>query len=976
MYSKYLVVYGIIIQSLILNVTYCLRLDKTGWRTINVNVEKFPQTTTTTTRPTTIIYPYESLINHNYRATKNQITARTNTDNNLKQKEFENDNNNKNIINKKLVQWDDDDINNFNLSNDNLLKIPRRNENIENNLKNVNKFLENRLISDKGFILKNTDRRRNNFNRLIYHGQIKQNNNVKLIDGIKLVINTHEAVPINRRSSSNKISSYNNAKFINNNLLVGWAPDNEQYVTNNEDKLPSNVSISFTNNVDNKKISIKKKNSNYGNKVESDELAKYSLISSSSSDWKPITVSQAQRQRRSRQQQSSKSKMQKLDEEEIERQQFKESSLSSNKDNKSLEIPTIDNKWKPINITTISKVKTDDDEKSKRINKDDSIKKSSFSKLNKEIVDDAAPKENIVYGKKLINNQRGHHHLTINEPFDEDDGILKARIYNKSDLLKNHQPEEYLNDDEYLTNISHQFDKRSQSIEVNYKPASEKNSTIIVDNNKIDNKWVPLDRTTSKNDDLDTQERITITTTSTTESTPITSLPGNSSANNGTNSSIVEPAAHRSASDLNYIYSSQPQQQQEVFRQPTTSGGSYYSNYLIQQQPQQSVIEQPQQPATLIDQPAIIDTTSGQVPEMIADRVPDSAPISTLTGSDSSYSMPQTSPSFQPAQAPPIRVPLAYTNSYPTDNHYYQQQQQQQAQPIRVPPQPIVSQQQHSAYNYNSNQQQSVQTTSAPQVVRQEHHYHYYNQQAQQPQRSINNNILQQDRSVQQQQQPVQSVIREVQPVFISQPIIQQQTSTTTTTPAPQIIREIIKEVPVQSIQMPTRFIMQTPAPPIALPASVMFQFQRDQSLPIDGTAGLMQTYAASLASPAQRVIRQISNSIPSVAVRIPPVVVPPIRLPTTIQQAFQLPVRLASSSNNQQQSITRQTASFVIPPMPKKTTTYLTETQAMPTHTTIMHTTQFTPATRTTVYTTDHQQPSTNQAIVGSSSGAYSSRK
>lgn len=376
-----------------------------------------------------------------------------------------------------------------------------------------------------------------------------------------------------------------------------------------------------------------------------------------------------------------------------------------------------------------------------------------------------------------------------------------------------------------------------------------------------------------------------------TEMTTTTTMSPTTTTNVLLNSS--EPA-QRSASDLNYIYSQamQSSQSSESSRQPYAAG-SYYSSYLTPPvtQPQQ-VVEQPQQPA-------IVDTTSGQAPEMIADRQPE-VPQTALVD----YSSQAMSSLIQQ----PVRTPT-YA-SYDIGSNYA---------PPRAQPQPQSTRQ------------------PQPQIVRQEHHYHYYNSQS--PQRQQTSQEVPSDRSQTSQIASQQPIIREIQPLLISQPIVQQQ-PTSSTTQAPQIIREIIKEVPVASTfqQIPIPIPRIIAPPPIAIPLS-------------PASRELDPIY--SFGNPTQRIIRQISGSVPTVSFRAAATVpvVPQIRLPVP---TIQLPVRLAPSNNLA--PITRQTGSFLIPPIPKKTTTYLTETQAMPTHTTIMHTTQFTPATRTTVFTTDHQ--------------------
>ena len=392
-------------------------------------------------------------------------------------------------------------------------------------------------------------------------------------------------------------------------------------------------------------------------------------------------------------------------------------------------------------------------------------------------------------------------------------------------------------------------------------------------------KWTPLETTTGSS-------ALDLMPSSTAQ--PMTTTSPSVAAANET--------AQRSASDLNYIYSSQPLVQSTA-NVPQASG-SYYSNYVMPP----SVVGQPE--GSL--QP-LVDTSSGQTPEMVAERVPEAPPVA--GGGD--YSVPPSVASFQPVQPPPGRVPVSsyYGNS---GYDYYAPQSSLQGQPQRQ--------------SFQQPQAQPARSQApAQQVVRQEHHYHYYNQPATgSPDRQIASSQPQ----FFQQPPAQQTVIRELQPIMISQPAIIQQASTT---PTPQIIREIVKELPVQPIQM-QRIILPQPIP-IPIPTSPV---RENFESPLGAYA------------PAQRIIRQLSSSMPQVAVKMPSI--SPLRL---AMPSLQLPLRIGVSNPA---PVTRQTGSFVIPPMPKKTTTFLTETQAMPSHTTIMQTTQFTPATRTTVYTTDHQ--------------------
>lgn len=143
-------------------------------------------------------------------------------------------------------------------------------------------------------------------------------------------------------------------------------------------------------------------------------------------------------------------------------------------------------------------------------------------------------------------------------------------------------------------------------------------------------------------------------------------------------------------------------------------------------------------------------------------------------------------------------------------------------------------------------------------------------------------------------------------------------------------IGDVVKEVHV-SAHVP-RAIVPAPPIPVAL-----------ESMSSSETGQRQQTVARGL---HERLLEQISKKLPHVGLRMTQIRVP---IPT---------IRLPSSSASM--APTRQTASVLVPALPQTTTTYLTETQELPRHTTIMRTTQFTPATRTTVYTTDHQTGAT----------------
>lgn len=209
--------------------------------------------------------------------------------------------------------------------------------------------------------------------------------------------------------------------------------------------------------------------------------------------------------------------------------------------------------------------------------------------------------------------------------------------------------------------------------------------------------------------------------------------------------------------------------------------------------------------------------------------------------------------------------------------------------------------------------------------------------------------------------------------MVLSQPIIQQAapapapSSTTTTTPAPQIIREIVREVPsfANIPQLQRLIVPQVPPIPLPiLPPPPIPLIQRDAPAALD-TSGLVSLSTGY--APAQRIMRHITNSIPSVSIRVPQFRLSQSATPSSVSLPIRavpvLPVRGLVP-------VTRHAGSYVIPSLPKQTTTYLTETQAMPSHTTILQTTQFTPASRTTVYTTDHQPPP--QTLAAPTSAGY----
>lgn len=327
------------------------------------------------------------------------------------------------------------------------------------------------------------------------------------------------------------------------------------------------------------------------------------------------------------------------------------------------------------------------------------------------------------------------------------------------------------------------------------------------------------------------------------------------------NASQSDPA-QKSASDLSYVYSSQA-----TMMQPTDVGGwtSAASQQMIDARSSSPgyAYSYQQQPAP--QSQATVDQQGGSIVDSTSGALPEMIGDKGLNPSGIDWA------------SQPTRATQEISGYY--DNYSYDYSQPRAQLPAR-------------------------QTVSP---MRQENHYHHYYLQQQPPQQA--------DRQAR----------REIQPLVISQPIIQQVPSQA---PQTQIIREVIKEVPVQSppvpVPMPIRFLVAVPAPKVNREIDYSHSAGRDAGYATSSQRAIPGPVASQIAQPVRMQL-------------------PPLRL--------------------QQAPVTRQTASYVIPPMPKKTTTYLTETQAVPTHTTIMHTTQFTPATKTTIFTTDHQPIATPPA-------------
>lgn len=698
------------------------------------------------------------------------------------------------------------------------------------------------------------------FSKLIYHGHVDEKDAVKDIEGgLRLRINTYKPVTINRRSFpmvGKSLTESGTGEWRSARDLGHQAEDRRLSTdTRSGAQEEPNVADSLRSTLSSRERRSKQEE-------QSLKAVKYQ-----GSEWKPIVVNNAR---------SRRSRLQKV-----------ETKAASDQRSDGLRIEKLENfKWKPITNAVVK-----DDEKSRSHLLDGDINE----------------KKTVLTSERSVSSGSN-----IEEPFDDDGLSVLRKGEQEREVEPSEQPQ-----------VSEQRLREPKAISRSRKLKEWQEGS----------RWMPVDTTTQKQETIYDEEVITSTSAALPETTTLSTTPNSAnSTHNGTE------LAQKSASDLNYIYSSQPITTNS--QQQAAASGSYYSNYIIQPQPQ------PQSPTIAQLSGTVIDTTSGQTPEMVLDRTPEqpSAPIveSISPGIGGAYSLPQTSASFQPAPTPPIRQPTSvYGNGY----DYYA------TQPIR--------QQQQQLPVTQTTRQQAPAGQPQNQVVKQEHHYHYYNQPTRQQPEAQNERQFQPTGS-----QPTQQIIREIQPLLISQPIVQTPstttTTTTTTTPAPQIIREIIRETSSDSQTMPLTPLQVSR---LMLPPAVSLTPQ-----PVREVENGLNFYASAASAP-QRIIRQISNSLPTVSLQMPFPIrgLPQIRLPVP---TIQMPARLASGGGVTGNapvagSVTRQTGSFVIPPMPKKTTTFLTETQAMPTHTTIMHTTQFTRATRTTVYTTDHQTPQTFSAPV-----------
>lgn len=351
----------------------------------------------------------------------------------------------------------------------------------------------------------------------------------------------------------------------------------------------------------------------------------------------------------------------------------------------------------------------------------------------------------------------------------------------------------------------------------------------------------------------------------------------------------------KSASDINYIYSSHPVDVPQSTRDSGVSySPSYFSTYGSSSSPMYSNSMTSQQQTTSDSSNSqvqtIIDSTSGQMPEEVNERVNIEAGDTSNQGFPSTFgsatgsfqalinNLKQQQQSFEPSY-------YGTASKVSSSNNLIQIQPQQQL-----------------AIRQTS--QNSAQTTQPAQVVRQEHHYHYLNQEPQT-------------------QSQIPSQLPMIQPQQVQRLMP---------------IREIIKEVPVvQRVIVPQQ--QQIPVP-ISIPVPMPVQASRTSpSLKADID---FDPYIYTPHSTGSTSKERLLNKLSSTSVRVPALI------PGSVRLSLQ-------PSGNTMRGLTRQTGSFVIAPVPKKTTTYLTETQEMPTHTTITQVVKFTPATRTTVYTTDH---------------------
>jgi len=865
----------------------------------------------------------------------------------------------------KLIEWDDDpdiQLDQVNLNRSYALR-PLTSNHLHDVLPKMSVVKPTRFGEQMG--------RKGSFvNRLVYHGRLEPkreagaNSSVasRVDDGLEMLINTHQPVTISRRSfggagwlrqtSSTALGkplarkrSWSTTDELQSRKVGATSEEPERNIYSPIKKLHSRAST------------INQEQSNDINPITQD---------SSASDWRPIVypVTSSSRARLSSKE-LERPRKESLD---LRRKGRQEESWERNltagyrtsESSRDKKGPTAENddRWKPIRLDAFREtIKKSPSVEHGSNSLDESLKPISMAR---------SKLDSIISNKRTIEiKKKQAKKSSIEEPFDDADEDLEGIEIGLEAEREDSLPDEKRKD----------------------KPPTQRSETNkLVASNQVkrpseefeESKWTPLAKlsTNSSGDESQTDsprdlgESSTIVAVSSLQQSGAPSSSGNTSLAGASNSSTEQ----RSASDLSYIYSSQPQQQVPISQLVNAAGPStsyYSSNYAPSPQQQQPIQPSPLSPPEL----TLIDTVSGQTPEMIVDRTPTVEPASTGGG----YSQPVVAATFQPAPQPPSRQPY-YGGYGGGGNTGYESPQPQSVATVGsslggggygnsfyAPAQQFRAQQQP---------QQTLRQQQQPQVVRQEHHYHYYNNnQQQQPQGQEQRQAVSQ---VSQAPGVQPTVIRELQPIMISQPVIQQQS----TTAAPQtqtIIREIVKEVPVQqvqTVQMPARIVQISPQPTtiVQLAPSI----QPPQLPPIIRDIGPIENdfpqqptsnYANQVPA-AQRLIRQLSSTLPQVALRMPQPVAP-FRL--------QLPTMQLSSLRQQSNPapVTRQTGSFIIPPVPKKTTTYMTETQAMPTHTTIMQTTQFTPATRTTVFTTDHQQPAVDSTrMIGQPNAASVSYK
>lgn len=797
-----------------------------------------------------------------------------------------------------LIEWDDEDLNgNELMARSNLFEssmlTPARPAAV---------FANNRATRRAGASVGTASARRKGSGRLVFHGRVSAAGELRqLSNGLEAHIDTHQPVAISRRSFGNMLGAAT-GPIGGDEVEEPSAP----YARLSADSPASTTPRTIAAAAEPLRSARKQRTST-------------PAFSEASANWRPIIASDgSSTMKPSFNQRTSDSyetlhKLSRAHDEQI----VAPHKSRRHTHKQSIEVAAIisseaaSSRWKPIMTNHIDGAPEKGDDLAlshawlKR--RSEKLLASSTATATK------SPVSNIVYGlpsseRKPQTTQPALVRSSIEDPFD-DDGII---------VTKRQLPTHKANAEWSLEPI--QPDNGS----------SKKQAAVQIANGE--SRWMPMSSDALRNRHAESN-----------------SSPANATAVLQVNATVANnnTTEQRSASDLNYIYSSQPAA--VAFSNAVSAG--YYPQQNYQQQQQQQVQPQPQpqpQPQLPPNELPIIDTTSGQMPEMIADRTPETQQQQTIVQTTSDYSAPQSTASFQPLQV------------------------QQQAQPQRQPY--VVQQPQQQSYGnyggevqpvsnyYTSGRQEMRYAPTAvqaqqqqPQVMRQEHHYHYYNQRD-----TSSADVTRSAASASTTTPAPSQVIRELQPVFISQPaamITAQQQQPAVPAPPPQIIREIIREVPAA----PTRTVLiPPPPPPIPLPVRAA-EFGEQVSFVAD--AGPPQ-FASQ---PARQLIRQISNNLPLVSVRMPATVRLPI--PTVQLPGAGAAVRATAQTGG----VTRHSGSFIIPPVPKKTTTYLTETQAVPSHTTIMHTTQFTPATRTTVYTTDHQTPA--QTVALQAAPAYRAR-